>query len=677
MDVTLAGSSITYEPDDDQLGRVSLELAAMDGEIGYGQLPVNDALAAIDVATGRAVRISESNARVVDGFIVDHDRDRGPLPAGTAREYVYSVADPNAILEGFRVVRSRPSETDYARVIAFVAADMDRWDVDTTWVLSASPVTMPAKDYSGTGWSELITDLVEFTGKTLFVHDKAFGGRCLHYHLLTSGHTSTLTISDVPSAVNGITVFAPQSPTRTKTSMDLRNNIMGRDQSGRTSTKSDSTSITTHDADGLRHEELYDFEALSQADLEVKTAALLASNKEDTITYRCTIGPLDGTALTKIRVGDYITTTSSVMGLTASAQRISHMTLTPVSAAASGLGWNAALELGAPIRRRARVKPYIRQVVPAPTEPPPATLPFEGTGLTTLGTESVLNAAAIWSVKRYRGVNTVFGPGDLITHELGTPVIGASLENFPQSSGNGIPYEKETRVFVSHDVPAGTEFAIINTRAYAYTGFSGVYATTVRWQLRTALFDPTTGPTWDSIRDIIGSGTLNPDTTAGTIGDFDTVDPTIRIPVVDGRIQLVSLYDPDQVYVNSFQGGTWHAYPRYPNFLNTYAQSTDGIGHAIVSAYPSTQNYILTYEAERVPVRAQEVVDEDDGTGDGVTTLFSTDFPYLAGSLTVTCSGLPEYSITETDPTTGAYTFGSPPFNGEEIRTTYKAAGTP
>src|SRR4029077_10925932 len=235
-------------------------------------------------------------------------------------------SDPNAILDGFRVIRSRPAETDYARVIAFAALDLASWSVDTTWVLSASSVTMPAKNYSGTGWSELITDLVEFTGKTLFVHDKAFGGRCLHYHLLTSGHTCGLTISDVPSAVDGITVFAPQSPTRTKTSMDLRNDIMGRDQAGRTSTATDATSITTHDADGLQHQELYDFEAGSQADLDVKTAALLASNKEDTITYRCTIGPLDGTALSRIRVGDYITTTSSVMGLTASAQRISHIT---------------------------------------------------------------------------------------------------------------------------------------------------------------------------------------------------------------------------------------------------------------------------------------------------------------------------------------------------------------
>ena len=391
MDIVLAGGAVTYEPNDDQLGRVSLEFAAFDGEVGVGQLPVPDSAAALTVENGRAARVNEIATRLTDGFILDQDRLRGPQPAGTAREHTFSVQDANVLLDGFRIRRTRTAETDYARVLAFAALDGPTWD--TTWVLNVNTVTMNAKTYdSDGGWtSELIPDLVDFTGKTLFLHDKAGGGRCLHYHNLTSGHTCGLTISDVPSAVNGVTVFAPGSPTRNRTSVDLRNDIKGRDQSGRVSTQTDTTSIASHDADGLQHQSLVDMDASSQSDLNVKVAAYLASFKDDLDTWTCAIGPLDATALSLIRVGDLITTTSSVMGLTASPQRIAHMTLTVwADGNAPGL-WQAQLELGAPIRRRARVT---NKAITDRTTHPPVGDPFPTTG----GCQQV--AGSGWTVEQ-------------------------------------------------------------------------------------------------------------------------------------------------------------------------------------------------------------------------------------------------------------------------------------
>jgi hypothetical protein len=356
MDVKLAGSSITYRPDDDQLGGLSLEFAAFDGEVGIGQVPVPDPTAAISVLDGRAVRISEGSVRLTDGWIVDQDRERGPMPAATARLHTFSVQDANALLDGFRVSRTRSSETDVARVLAFAAADGSSWD--TTWVLVSGTVTLPAKTYdSDGGWGELISDVVESTGKTLFLHDKAAGGRCLHYHGLTSGHGCGLSISDQQRGGLAATVFAPIEPRRQRTSIDLRNDVLGRDQTGRTSSASDSASIAAHDADGLKHQSLQTFDAVSQADLDVKTAAFLASQKDERDTWTCQIGPLGETELGLIRVGDIITVTSSVMGLSASPQRIAHMTLQPATGeggrVAEGL-WFAALELGAPVRRRNR-----------------------------------------------------------------------------------------------------------------------------------------------------------------------------------------------------------------------------------------------------------------------------------------------------------------------------------
>lgn len=366
MDVALNGSPITYEPDDDQLDSVNLDFAAFDGQVGGGfiTIPNPDDDSGLDANIGSAVQVNEIATRLTDAFIIDQDSARGPLPAFTAREYQYGIADANAILGGFRVINTRPAETDYARVIAMVALYQGIGTfptVDTTWVLNTNTVTMPLRLYRGdAGFNgELIPDLTELTGKTMFVHDKAGGGRCLHYHLLTEGHTSGLTINDGvddgPGVIDSITVFAPGNPTRKTTGIDLFNDIYGNDQNGLQSYASDSGSKASYDAAGLHHEAYVVFDAVDQADLDAKTAAHLASYKDPYVTYTCTIGPLDATALSRIRVGDLIPVTSQVMVLVGGIspdQRIAHMSLKPTPGA-PGL-WNADLELGGPVRRRGR-----------------------------------------------------------------------------------------------------------------------------------------------------------------------------------------------------------------------------------------------------------------------------------------------------------------------------------
>jgi hypothetical protein len=455
MDVSLAGSSITYRPDDDQLGSLSLEFAAFDGEVGIGQVPVPDPTAAISVLDGRAVRISEGSVRLTDGWIVDQDRERGPMPAATARLHTFSVQDANALLDGFRVARTRSSETDVARVLAFAAADGPSWD--TTWVLVSGTVTLPAKTYDADGgWSELISDVVEFTGKTLFLHDKAAGGRCLHYHGLTSGHGCGLSISDQQRGGLAATVFAPIEPRRQRTSIDLRNDVLGRDQTGRTSSASDSASITAHDADGLKHQSLQQFDAVSQADLDVKTAAFLASQKDERDTWTCQIGPLGETELGLIRVGDIITVTSSVMGLSASPQRIAHMTLQPATGeggrVAEGL-WFAALELGAPVRRRNRrgtnaiVIPTDDPWVCQKTDYTIYTFLGEGGGITVLPTSSGASHTMLGHDKytlyagcTYHVYYTVYHPdgSDNISGGL-RPTTGPATIVAPMSFGGKCP----------------------------------------------------------------------------------------------------------------------------------------------------------------------------------------------------------------------------------------------
>lgn len=372
MDVTIQGVAYSaWMPNDDELSSSSLETAAFDGEVGFGQLYVSDPASTLTPVTGRSAHVRENFVTIVNSFMIDHDRVRGAVPTGTGgnttRVYQLSIQDPNCILTGFRVRRTRPKEFDYDRVLAFAALDLaplavtSGLTIDTTWVLKTNGVSLPKKKYEADGgWpTELIPDLVGYTGKTLFVHDKRDGtGWCLHYHKLTEGHTAGITIDSTPGNHNGTTVFAAGQPIRHTTGIDLRNDVVGTDQSNREYHVEDATSETAHDIDGLQHEALVTFDTTSQADLENQTDAYLASNKDDVVTWTTTIGPMDADAIRLFNVGDLITVTDVIMGLSAGVQRIAHLTwqvwgstgAKDGGSPAPGL-WAATLELGAPIRR--------------------------------------------------------------------------------------------------------------------------------------------------------------------------------------------------------------------------------------------------------------------------------------------------------------------------------------
>jgi hypothetical protein len=445
--------------------------------------------------------------------------------------------------------------------------------------------------------------------------------------------------------------------------MDLRNDIMGRDQAGRTATATDTTSIATHDADGLQHQEIYDFEAVSQSDLNVKTAALLASLKEDTITYRCTIGPLDGTALTKIRVGDYITTTSSVMGLTASAQRISHMTLTPHSPASSGLGWNAALELGAPIRRRARVKPYIRQVVPSPgTVSPPSTFVpgcvyngqiFDDFNRTVVAGAGTASGGSVWiNVTTPGGSDYGVNGSHLFcglaggTFEIRTPTGAWTTTNklqfrtrfyFHQDAGVFANFEGFQVHLTDGTNTLGWQWSLNGT---AFTLFSGTSSTPYTFPSSWGALDYSGIPryfwvAWEvdvSTGDITGKIWLEAE---GEPGAYQVTMPGASIVPLTGTVNL-------HVYMSS----------AFANRAGYYD---------ILYLSPCTAAQPMFGQEFRAII----------GTGDGVTTAFTVPYAYMTG-IRAYVNDLPEFSFTETSST--VITFSSPPFAGEIVTVEGKGA---
>lgn len=102
-----------------------------------------------------------------------------------------------------------------------------------------------------------------------------------------------------------------------------------------------------------------------------------------------------------------------------------------------------------------------------------------------------------------------------------------------------------------------------------------------------------------------------------------------------------------------------------PSSFGTYFENTD-------------MDATGTFEVEVATVctiASNQASIETAGTGDGSTTAFATAFPYQPGTLQVYVNDMPELGITETDPSTGSFTFDDPPFNSETVKVRYLEAG--
>lgn len=679
MDVTLAGSAITYRPDDDQLAGLSLEFAAFDGEVGVGQVPVPDQSAAISVYDGRQFKVEEGATLLTDGFIIDQDRDRGPVLAADARVHTFSVMDANALLDGFRVERTRPAETDVARVLAFAALDGPTWD--TTWVVSANLANLPAKTFSSDGgWTaELIPDLVEYTGKTLFLHDLADGtGRCLHYHTLNSGHTCGLVITDALADLDD-THLAPWGPRRQRTSVDLRNDVKVVDQSGRASTATDATSISRHDADGLQHQSLVTLEAASQADLDVKSAAMLASQKDERDTYTCTIGPLDETALALVRVGDLVTCTSTVWGLTASVQRLAHMSLRPWIGEGGRVVegyWLAELELGAPVRRRARVAN--KAVVGRDVIVPPPFTPCIGSTDDETGLESWQYRGAVGTdiPSTAPGSPNSFGAPPFgavddppIFDDLGTPSLPPSVSHFLSYLWIGPTWTGFKVDFLSFLGPANDDdelpTAVRVSGKVRSNNRNHVPHTPIPWELRYGAWgsaEPdvvplgaTLGLDWPAGAVSVASGTGLEDPDG--LGLTETYE-TDTLPLHNGGIQLFLV------------GTDWPAYAGDPDYGggNTVGLNMDGTAGVTLEWLYGVSPCNPSEPFVGQTVRVTDIV------GDGSTTSFTTDWDYAPGSLRLWVNGL-DWTPQVNETSANTYTLDYPlPLGASSVVLEYRRA---
>jgi hypothetical protein len=615
--------------------------------------------------------VEQGTTVLVDGFLASDDRGRLETePTKPRREWTMSLEDANAITSNIRAIDwTRSSETCTARILARISAD--GFSVDTTWVQSTS-ATLPAKKYkTGDIWSELATDAIERTGWTLFVHDKAGGGRCFHFHSLTTGHACGLSITDVMGAWDNVTSFVPINPRRIRDPADLRNDIILEDQNGRTATVTDSTSISAHDADGRQHQEYVQVDADSQADLDLQAARMLLDRKDDITTYECTIGPLDETALGSIRVGDMMTVTSQVFGLTASSQRIANMTLTPLGPTL----WTATLELSRPVRHGNKI-------------------PGMDGGRDGGGTGGGGNSDPTLS----RDCNDC------------PPVAGETLQCLFTGYDDGW--------FVVTDID--NTHSLTSTSLLMNGGTSGPALSVI---------NPVSPgqPYYNGLRQAL---TLNlaftmsqPDNTLGT---HDLQGAGIGVSVqFDGSINATAWWEWDPAppdlgparYFTYLQLGASTSTKVETGFdgngsitlsvgsggctasFDGHSLSTSGIAIESASGYiqpgvgfeggvgtlPHTISAGLLdirntgtepwCTGTPAPTSGQAVTNEPATSGDGVTTTFSTQHPYMPGSLFVKVNGVNwTGDIASQDPTTGSFTFTHAPKVGADIVVDYRAA---
>lgn len=676
MDVTIHGDALDRLWNDDEYGRVSLQCAAFDGEVGSGVLIVPDPNDIDDYLSGHSVLVEEDGVPVFMGWVLNHDRDRGSSFGGI--EHNYATQDVNALLYAQRVIWKRDSETDVDRVLAFAARYLPT--ADTTWVLDSNHFTLPTKKYDGEGWDELIADIVDFTSKTLFLHHTNAGGLCLHYHLFTTGHTSGLTINDSPSVINGTGhTFVPGDPHKSTDGTSLGTDVRAVDQEDRVAHVVSTTGPALYDTDGLVHEKNIVVEATSQADLDNIALNALAEMEDPLDTWTCSIGPLDSSDLALIKAGDLITVTSQVMELSGAAKRISHITLRPYPAGPHVMPtrWMADLELGRPVRRGYRgrsskePKNINDSVPPAPGNSPACVYPG--------GSDE-----STWF---YTNVNE--DPPYYLAHIMGG---GAFAEKLP------CPQDTEG------SADAELRFTTGDTAFFAVPGY---YAANYSFVTDA----PDSSPTYDYIGGNVRFGistagaslsvTLShySSSPGGSSGADDTITIAASGAVAgEGTFNLSQRLGSGVLRIAVAAGGACTIYVGPDSFnvtpsgdLSTGAESFvffADVGNAtILGGAQESEPYKISAVINGLafvsdsgtpmpwcgPVPSQDVLGEYVGTGDGSTTAFTTNFPYQPGTLRIVMGGgLDEHNITETNPSTGAFSFSSPPFDGEVIRAYYR-----
>ena len=194
----------------------TLKSSAFRGEVGAGSLVIDDPSAAITIDPLEAVTIVEdasTPSRIFTGYTAERKIRRGPLTAGTQRQWKIVLEDLNVlfddILLGGDGTARRPEESDVARVTWLLTTTaMSYYSITAGQVPSTNKRKMGPEDYRGRFARDVLEDCSNRTGKNFYLYDSG-AGFLLYYDKQANADTSPISISDVLADINGSTVFGP------------------------------------------------------------------------------------------------------------------------------------------------------------------------------------------------------------------------------------------------------------------------------------------------------------------------------------------------------------------------------------------------------------------------------------------------------------------------------------
>ena len=241
------------------------------------------------------------------GRLAAQEHFRGRQKAGRASEWTLTLEDQNWHLRGIMVHNwVRPAETDRARALALVAAYLNgsprATTVLTTGLISSSnTVSLPAKTYFGVTPYEIMQELAANADKETFV---TVDNELAYFGHDSTAYASSIRISDDPADANA-TTYAPIDPRSSEFGRQKLSTLRvyyGPDQVAQTTALSNSVAPLYDYWEDV----FWDSQSASNAQAIARAQKQLDYRSVDDVSYSCSIGPMTGDEIWRIKPGQQI-----------------------------------------------------------------------------------------------------------------------------------------------------------------------------------------------------------------------------------------------------------------------------------------------------------------------------------------------------------------------------------
>lgn len=659
---------------------VGLTTKADKGQVGSSDISFDDPTGTLDLGAHRAFYMNEdacSEFRCYSGYATGRKYGRADsLKTGAARRITASVLDLNAIFT-FKVINhttfhyNRPAETDIERITWLISVSAGVLGIhDNGLIDTANPVTMSAANYTAQFPGQVMQDCANASGKTFFAYfDSVAGETSLAYFQSTdaSFYPSTLSISNVMADWSS-TCFDPSFDAELERDpSQVFDGVLVQHSGGEVYARA-SGRVLPRDVVAPQSN------TSSHLAAEHLAQQFLAASENEAETVTCTLKlPPDKVNLL-------------LAGMMVNA-RFAHFP-----------GWESGLDvrvLERSIKQDEATQAFYNVTVTLghsvavsftngtggdnshnpPSQQPPY-VPSGGSPFTYVQSAKTANDT--------NGADATFGAtptagnfltGILLVEQLGGG--GAVPGDFVAAWPSG---------WVVDQGPIGTatdQRLVAMWMAHKTAEASEPTAVTV---------DVTIGATtpWNGfliVAEYTSTGTVSavdPGTYVSANGSppIPTVTPTGGVPAL---IVACGAHEPD--YIGTTASAGYNVRQEFKTggsrqalaYVDQLVTSASGSYGGTLNLTGGTDDYsfipVVVYSAQggSGPAIGQPVAPES-ATSDGSQVIYTTNYPYVPGSLVVKVNGVVLANVAETSPSTGVFTLPAPPASGAVITWTYNVA---